>query len=73
MTEEQQFRVVFGFLGRIGAEVSGRVAFHEDLGDRLRLLADGALVGNQQEQDQILAQIAGDSEALMLLADYLKR
>jgi hypothetical protein len=73
MTEEQQFRVVFGFLGTIGAEVSGRIAFHPELDDRLRLLADGVLARKQQEQDQILAQIAGDSEALTLLAEYLKR
>jgi len=73
MTEEQQFRVVFGFLGRIGIEVSGRIALHPELDDRLRLLAGGALARKQQEQDQILAQIAGDSEALTLLAEYLKR
>jgi hypothetical protein len=72
MTEEQQFRVVFGFLGRIGVEVSGRIALHPELGDRLRLLADGALARKQQEQDQILDQIAGDSEAVTLLAEYLK-
>jgi hypothetical protein len=73
MTEEQQFRVVFGFLGRIGIEVSGRIALHPELDDRLRSLAGGALATKQQEQDQILAQIAGDSEALTLLAEYLRR
>jgi hypothetical protein len=31
------------------------------------------LARKQQEQDQILAQIAGNSEALTLLAEYLKR
>jgi hypothetical protein len=73
MTEEQEFRVVFDFLGRIGAEVSGRIALHPELDGRLRLLADGALAREQQEQDRILAQIAADSEALTLLAEYLKR
>jgi hypothetical protein len=73
MTEEQEFRVVFDFLGRIGAEVSGRIALHPELDGQLRLLADGALAREQQEQDRILAQIAADSEALTLLAEYLKR
>ena len=73
MTEEQQFRAVFGFLGRIGAEVSGRIALYPELDDRLRLLADDALARKPQEQDQILAQIAGNSEAVTLLAEYLKR
>ena len=73
MTEEEQFRAVFGFLGRIGAEVSGRIALHPELDDQLRLLADGALARRQQEQDQILAQIVGNSEALTLLAEYLSR
>lgn len=73
MTEEQQFRVVFGFLGRMAAEVSGRIALHPELEERLRLLADGGLARKQSEQNQILAQIAGNSEALTLLAEYLKR
>jgi hypothetical protein len=72
MTEEQQFRVVLGFLGRMGGEVSGRIALDLDLDDRLRLLADGSLARRQQEQDQLLTEIAEDSAAMNRLAEYLK-
>jgi hypothetical protein len=72
MTEEQQFRVVLGFLGRMGGEVSGRIALDPDLDDRLRLLADGSLARRQQEQDQLLTKIAEDSAAMKRLAEYLK-
>ncbi len=72
MTEEQQFRVVLGFLGRMGGEVSGRIALDPDLDDRLRLLADGSLARRQQEQDQLLTEIAEDSAAMNRLAEYLK-
>ncbi len=72
MTEEQQFRVVLGFLGRMGGEVSGRIALDPDLDDRLRLLADGSLAGREQEQDQLLTDIAEDSAAINRLAEYLK-
>ena len=72
MTEEQQFRVVLGFLGRMGGEVSGRIALDPDLDDRLRLLADGSLARRQQEQDQLLTEIAADSAAMNRLAEYLK-
>jgi hypothetical protein len=72
MTEEQQFRVVLGFLGRMGGEVSGRIALDTDLDDRLRLLADGSLARRQQEQDQLLTKIAEDSAAMKRLAEYLK-
>jgi hypothetical protein len=72
MTEEQQFRVVLGFLGRMGGEVSGRIALDPDLDDRLRLLADGSLAGREQEQDQLLIDIAEDSAAINRLAEYLK-
>lgn len=73
MTEEQQFQAVLGFLGRMEGEVSGRIALDPELDDRLRLLADGSLARSQQEQDQILAEIAGDSAALSRLAEYLRR
>jgi hypothetical protein len=72
MTEEEQFRVVFGFLGRMDGEVSGRIALDPDLDDRLRLLADGSLARRQQEQDQLLTEIAEDSAAMNRLAEYLK-
>jgi hypothetical protein len=72
MTEEQQFRVVLGFLGRMGGEVSGRIALDPDLDDRLRLLADGSLARRQQEQDQLLTEITEDSAAMNRLAEYLK-
>jgi len=72
MTEEQQFRVVLGFLGRMGGEVSGRIALGPDLDARLRLLADGSLAGREQEQDQLLTDIAGNSAAINRLAEYLK-
>ena len=72
MTEEQQFRVVLGFLGRMGGEVSGRIALDPDLDDRLRLLADGSLARRQQEQDQLLTEITEDSVAMNRLAEYLK-
>ena len=72
MTEEQQFRVVLGFLGRMGGEVSGRIAPDPNLDDRLRLLADGSLARRQQEQDQLLTEIAKDSAAMNRLAEYLK-
>ncbi len=72
MTEEQQFRVVLGFLGRMGGEVSGRIALDPDLDDRLRLLVDGSLARRQQEQDQLLTEIAEDSAAMNRLAEYLK-
>jgi hypothetical protein len=73
MTEEQQFQAVLGFLGRMEGEVSGRIALDPELDDRLRLLADGSLARSQQEQDQILAEIAGDSAAVSRLAEYLRR
>jgi hypothetical protein len=72
MTEEQQFRVVLGFLGRMGREVSGRIALDPDLDDRLRLFANGSLARRQQEQDQLLTEIAEDSAAMNRLAEYLK-
>ena len=72
MTEEQQFRVVLGFLGRMGGEVSGRIALDPDLDDRLRLFANGSLARRQQEQDQLLTEIAEDSAAMNRLAEYLK-
>jgi hypothetical protein len=72
MTEEEQFRVVLGFLGRMGGEVSGRIALDPGLDDRLRLLADGSLAGREQEQDQLLTEIAEDSAAINRLAEYLK-
>ena len=72
MTEEQQFRVVLGFLGRMAGEVSGRIALDPELDDRLRLLADGSLSRRQQEQEQLLTEIARDSNALLRLAEHLK-
>jgi hypothetical protein len=72
MTEEQQFRVLLGFLGRMGGEVSGRIAVAPDLDDRLRLFANGSLARRQQEQDQLLTEIAEDSAAMNRLAEYLK-
>jgi hypothetical protein len=42
------------------------------LDDRLRLLADGSLAGREQEQDQLLIDIAEDSAAINRLAEYLK-
>jgi hypothetical protein len=72
MTEEQQFRVVLGFLGRMGGEVSGRIALDPDLDARLRLFAKGSLARRQQEQDQLLTEIAEDSAAMNRLAEYLK-
>lgn len=72
MTEEQQFRAVLGFLGRMDGEVSGRIAFDPELDYRLRLLADGSLARRQHEQDQILTEIAADSEAVSRLAEYLR-
>ena len=72
MTEEQQFRVLLGFLGRMGGEVSGRIAVAPDLDDRLRLFANGSLARRQQEQDQLLTEIAADSAAMNRLAEYLK-
>ena len=72
MTEEQQFRVLLGFLGRMGGEVSGRIALAPDLDDRLRLFANGSLARRQQEQDQLLTEIAEDSAAMNRLAQYLK-
>jgi len=73
MTEEQQFQAVLGFLGRMEGEVSGRIALDPELDDRLRLLADGSLARSQREQDQMLAEIAGDSAAVSRLAEYLRR
>jgi hypothetical protein len=73
MTEEQQFRAVLGFLGGMGVEVSGRVALDRQLDDRLRLFADGSFSRSQQDQDELLTEIASDSVALSRLAEYLKR
>jgi predicted transcriptional regulator len=73
MTEEQQFRAVLGFLGRMAGEVSGRIALDPELDDRLRLLAEGSYSRSQNEQDAILAEIATDSEALGHLAELLRR
>jgi hypothetical protein len=73
MTEEQQYRAVFGFLGRMAGDVTGRIALDPELDDRLRLLADGSYARNQKDQEAILAEIVGDSEALGRLAQYLQR
>lgn len=72
MTEEQQFQAVLGFLGRMGGEVAGRIALDPELEHRIRLLADGSYARSQQEQEAILVEIAGDSEALGRLAAYLR-
>jgi hypothetical protein len=72
MTEEQQFRVVLGFLGRMAGEVSGRSALDPELDDRLRLLAEGSYARSPKEQDAILTEIFADSEALGQLAVYLR-
>ena len=72
MTEEQQFQAVLGFLGRMGGEVTGRIALDPELEHRIRLLADGSYARSQQEQDAILVEIASDSEALGRLAAYLR-
>ena len=71
MTEEQQFRAVLSLLGRMEGEVSGRIALDPELDSRLRLLADG-LVENEREQEQLLAAIAKDESALTRLAEYLQ-
>jgi hypothetical protein len=73
MTEEQQFQAVLGFVDRMGGEVSGRIAPDPELDNRLRLLADGSYARSQKEQNAILAEIVGDSEALGRLAEYLRR
>jgi hypothetical protein len=73
MTEEQQFRAVFGFLGRMAGEVSGRIALDPELDDRLRSFADGSYARSQKDQEAILAEIVSDSEALGRLAQYLRR
>ena len=73
MTEEQQFQAVLGVLGRMGGEVTGRIALDPELEHRIRLLADGSYARSQQEQDAILVEIASDSEALGRLAAYLRR
>ena len=73
MTEEQQFQAVLGFIGRMGGEVSGRIALDPELDDRLRLFADGSYARSQEEQNAILAEIIADSEALGRLAEYLRK
>jgi len=73
MTEEQQFRTVLGFLGRMAGEVSGRIALDPDLDNRLRLLAEGSYARSQEKQDAILAEVATDSGALGHLAELLRR
>ena len=72
MTEEEQFQAVFGFVGRMGGEVSGRIALDPELDQRIRLLADGSYARSQEEQDALLVEIARDSQALGLLAAYLR-
>jgi hypothetical protein len=73
MTEEQQFRAVLGFLGRMTGEVSGRIALDPELDDRLRLLAGGSYARSQKEQDAILAELVTDSEAIEHLAELLRQ
>jgi hypothetical protein len=73
MTEDEQFRAVLGFLGRFAGEVSGRSALDPEFDRRLRLFADGSFARDQKAQDDITAAIAGDSEALGRLAEYLRR
>jgi hypothetical protein len=72
MTEEEQFQAVLGFVGRMGGEVSGRIALDPELDQRIRLLADGSYARSQEEQDALLVEIARDSQALGLLATYLR-
>jgi hypothetical protein len=72
MTEEEQFQAVLGFVGRMGGEVSGRIALDPELDQRIRLLADGSYARSQEEQDAILGEIARDSQALGCLAAYLR-
>jgi hypothetical protein len=73
MTDEQQFRAILGFLGRFGAEVSGRIALDPEFDGRLRLFADGSFAREPKTQDALITAIAGNAEALSRLADHLRR
>jgi hypothetical protein len=72
MDEEDQFRVVFGFLERLGTEVSGRSAdsLDAEMETKIRGLAAGTL--DENERDQVLEEISRNRAGLELLASCLR-
>ena len=72
MDEENQFRVVFGFLERFETEVSGRSAesLDADMETKIRGLAAGLL--DDDEREQVLEEISRNRAGLELLASCLR-
>jgi hypothetical protein len=73
MDEEDQFRVVLGFLERFEEEVGGRSAesLDPDMATKIRELAAGTLDDKQREQ--VLEEVARNRAGLELLATCLQR
>ena len=72
MDEEDQFRALFGFLGRFESEVSGRSAesLDADMEAKIRGLAAGTLDDNEREQ--VLEELSSNRAGLELLASCLR-
>jgi hypothetical protein len=73
MDEEDQFRVMLGFLERFEEEVSGRSAesLDPEMAAKIRELASGTLDDKQREQ--VLEKVARNRAGLELLATCLQR
>lgn len=73
MTIEEQLQAIFDFLRCLEPEARGLAGEHlpEEFRGRLRLLADGKL--DEEEREILLREIAGNPEAVRLLAECLKR
>jgi hypothetical protein len=72
MDDEEQFRVVFGFLGRLQPEVGGRSAepISPDMEVKIRELAAGTL--HDPEREQVLEEVARNRANLDFLARCLQ-
>ena len=73
MDEEDQIRVMLGFLHRFEEEVSGRSAetLDPDMAAQIRELAAGTL--DDKQRDQVIEEVARNRAGLELLATCLQR
>jgi hypothetical protein len=72
MDEEDQFRVVFGFLERFGIEVGGRSAGSLDAEMETKICGLAAGTLNEDEREQVLEEISRSRAGLELLASCLR-
>jgi hypothetical protein len=72
MDEEDQFRVLFGFLERFQADVGGRSAesLDAEMEAKIRGLAAGTL--DNKDREQVLEELSRNRAGLELLASCLR-